>query len=375
MAESLDMPVIESKNIFLKKRSRTILYLILLILLCLIAGCICWLSLGKVSSVAARVDGTVYTVAPQISAAVQELYVQPGEVVTQGQELAKLDIGFQKNSANNVAGLGDIGAGLGNMSERQLAERLSAAQREEERLRIHREEKVVEHVRAQLAMRSSQPRSSAAYEQSANAERIARTNMEQAKEEFDRASKIRAATEKELNRVRALARRTGRNSGSFSQSEASQPQPKVDGGIFSPINGRIIAVNASHGQMLQKGQPIFIILPTGKDLGTNAVWVQAWFPIDAKDELAHGQPALVSLSSGLELKGQIGDIFNPQALPESLMLTLSREDLANIKSKNLFIPCRITLENLSQFPVDKVFPGLPVKCEVQTRSILGFKGW
>ncbi len=260
-------------------------------------------------------------------------------------------------------------------TERQLAERLAAAQREEEKFRLVREEKVVEHVRAQLAMRSAQTRTGHSNEHAINAEKIARANMEKAKEDFDRASKVRAVTEKELNRIRALARRAGSYSASQSRTENSQSQPKVDGGIFSPINGRIVAVNAAQGQMLQKGQPIFIILPTGQDLGTNAVWVQAWFPIDAKEELAHGLPAEIFLSSGLALKGQIGEIFQPQALPESLMLTLSSEQLSGIKSKTLFIPCRITLENLSGIPADKVFPGLPVRCVVQTRSILGFRGW
>ncbi len=374
MAE-LDMPVMETKKSFFYKR-RTIVILALLSLLCIIAGCICWLSLGKVSSVAARIDGTVYTVAPQISAALQDLYVQPGQVVSQGQELAKLDIGVNKPGSSNFSDATRMNEiGYVQSTERQLAERLAAAQREEEKFRLVREEKVVEHVRAQLAMRSAQTRTGHSNEHAINAEKIARANMEKAKEDFDRASKVRAVTEKELNRIRALARRAGSYSASQSRTENSQSQPKVDGGIFSPINGRIVAVNAAQGQMLQKGQPIFIILPTGQDLGTNAVWVQAWFPIDAKEELAHGLPAEIFLSSGLALKGQIGEIFQPQALPESLMLTLSSEQLSGIKSKTLFIPCRITLENLSGIPADKVFPGLPVRCVVQTRSILGFRGW
>lgn len=375
MAESIDMPVIETQKGFIYKR-RTFVILALLTLLCIIAGCICWLSLGKVSSMAARLDGTVYTVAPQISAAMQDLYVQPGQVVSQGQELAKLDIGLNKpglNDSSDASRMNEIG--YAQSTERQLAERLAAAQREEEKFRLVREEKVVEHVRAQLAMRSAQSRTGHASEHAINAEIAARANMEKAKEDFDRASKVRAVTEKELSRIRALARRAGSFSASQNRTENSQPQPKVDGGIFSPINGRIIAVNANQGQMLQKGQPIFIILPTGQDLGTNAVWVQAWFPMDAKEALVHGLPAEISLSSGLELKGQIGEIFQPQALPESLMLTLSSEQLSEIKSKNLFIPCRIALENLSGIPADKVFPGLPVRCVVQTRSILGFRGW
>lgn len=373
MAESIDMPVMESRKSFLQKR-RTLIILTFLTLLCIIAGCICWLSLGKVSSVAARLDGTVYTVAPQVSAAMQDLYVQPGQVVSQGQELARLDIGLNRPGSNNAQDASNLN-GYAQTTERQLAERLAAAQREEEKFRLLREEKVVEHVRAQLAMRSAQARAGQASEHTANAERIARANMEKAKEDFDHASKVRAVTEKELNRIRALARRAGSFSASRNRPETTQPQSRVDGGIFSPINGRIIAVNASQGQTLQKGQPIFIILPTGQDLGTNAVWVQAWFPVDAREALAHGLPAEISLSSGLELKGQIGEIFQPQALPESLMSTLSSEQLSEIKSKNLFIPCRIALENLSGIPADKVLPGIPVNCVVQTRSILGFRGW
>ncbi len=69
MAE-LDMPVMETKKFF--TNAAPLSFWLCFLLLCIIAGCICWLSLGKVSSVAARIDGTVYTVAPQISAALQD---------------------------------------------------------------------------------------------------------------------------------------------------------------------------------------------------------------------------------------------------------------------------------------------------------------
>ncbi len=128
--------------------------------------------------------------------------------------------------------------------------------------------------------------------------------------------------------------------------------------------------------MLQKGQPIFIILPTGQDLGTNAVWVQAWFPADVKEELAHGLPAEIFffIGPGVE-RSNWRNISTTGATGIFNVNSPSSEQLSEIKSKNLFIPCRITLENLSGIPADKVFPGLPVRCVVQTRSILGFRGW
>ncbi len=124
-------------------------------------------------------------------------------------------------------------SGMSSQLRRQLAERLAAAQREEEKFRLVREEKVVEHVRAQLAMRSAQTRTGHSNEHAINAEKIARANMEKAKEDFDRASKVRAVTEKGIKPHSGLLPDVPEVIQHLkSRTENSQSQPKVDGGIF-----------------------------------------------------------------------------------------------------------------------------------------------
>lgn len=364
MSESIEMPPVESQRRWNKKHLYLLGFLVLFIL-CIITGLICWLALGKIESVAGRLDGTVYTISSQINSAMEEIYIRIGEEVKQGQVLAKVE--EQKTSGVPPEPLTEQ-LSKAQMYERQMTERLSAAQQEEERYRRVREQRVTEHVRAQLAMRSVSSPNSTQYKQLAAAERKARQIMERAKEDFDNSSKIRAATEKELNKIR-ITRKKLIASLKENPQQPVQQEKMPENTIHSPVEGRVMAVYASPGDALKIGQPIFIIFPNDSSQSDN-VWAQVWFSREAGKALKPGQEAEIEISDGLKITGNVSEVFSPQPLPEGLAAIMD-----SAYKTQLFIPGKIKLPPLDKIEREKFLPGIPIKCEIFTRSLFGFKGW
>lgn len=366
MSQNIELPVIEKKFFWNRKRLSIALF-ILLFFLCLIAGIICWLALGKIESNAGRLDGTVYTVSSQINAIVQKIFVTPGTEVMKGQELAKLEI---RGDRTNYMDSMQEQFSKSQIQERQLSEKLFAAQEEEERYRRIREQKVTEHVRIQLAMRSLSDNNSIQYKKYAAAEKVARQNMEKANEEFEQISKARYAAEKELNRIRTLNKKFAPSFKGASKGESQAIVQAQENVIFSPADGRIMAVNAAPGEIVQTSQPIFIILPATSDTNNN-VWATAWFAREAGKGLKLGQAAEVEITDGSKIEGIVEEIYPPQPLPAGYQSNEPREN----KQKQLFVSCKIKFPEMNGLESKKFIPGTPIKCIIYTRSLLGFKGW
>lgn len=337
--------------------------LLILMLTCAIAAAFSWwLAQGKVNSVYARVDSIVYTVEPETRALVERVLVSSGDNVIVGQPLATIELPAEQvptpaQGANPITGRLDIT----HETESRLAQRAAQARAEEEKFQQMHQARVTEFVRAQLALRAVDPGNQAMWQAAAQAEETARSRRDLALEEFERASKARAAVDTELNIIRAeLARQRlrGQPEKPQKQKKEAEPQPPQLATLYAPVAGKIMGVNARQGYAIQPGQPVFLIMPqeNGKDAQS---WIQAWFPLSAKEMLKAGQKADIR-SGDTVVTGHITDIAPvPQPLPT---------ESSPAASHRQYLPVRIQLDNPAS--ISKFAPGARMECQIQTRYVI-----
>ena len=213
----------------LKKHGRMFLRLLpLWVIGCLVAAGWWWIESGRVTSTWAMLDGMVYAVSSEFPAKVESVAVREGDRVKKGQVLARLDA---RAYAGRVGEAGREAAGLRAMagppsieetaarlkqaqdSEQEMVRRIALARHDEDLKQKAREERVAEHVRAQLALRTLDSQGgeravgSARYAAAKQAEAQTRLAKERAIVEFEQVSLVRAAIDQELARVRAEALR------------------------------------------------------------------------------------------------------------------------------------------------------------------------
>lgn len=346
--------------------------LALLFFLCAVAaaaGFSWWLSEGKISSVYARVDTVVYTVEPEYLTRVEKILVHQGEEISYGKPLANIQSAQVDQSQNpdpeaaNPDSLSNSSEISGRINattenERDMSNRLARARAEEERYQRVLQQRVTEHVRAQLYMRSIDPGNYMAYQQATNMEQAARARSDVANEEFEKVSKLRAAIETELGRIRyEISRRKLRGARAEQPSpKKPQPQPQLApkfDTLYAPVSGRIMSINARPGQTVLRGQPVFVILPAGQ----NENWIQAWFPLSAQRMLKLGQKAIIK-SGNIHLTGQVAGIGSEaQSLPTE-----------SGRQNTQYLPVRI--QALEPRELGKLAPGTNVDCQIQTRYVL-----
>ena len=185
--------------------------------------CWWWLQPPGPTSVRAVVDGMVFPVVSPFSARVEAVFVAEGDRVRQGQVLARMDTTELKErfaaagretaalrAPSGPPGMEEMAQRLraAQEAEQDMTRRLGLARHEEDMKRRVREERVAEHVRAQLHRRSldnqggeaavGKARHTAARE----AETRTRQDMERAAADFEAASRERAALDQELARIR-----------------------------------------------------------------------------------------------------------------------------------------------------------------------------
>lgn len=361
-AEYIELPVHPSgKRPFFKTWKGAVL--ILFILAVIVAGCFSWwLSEGKVSSSYARVDTVVYTVQPEIPARVDKILVREGEEVREGQPLAIID--SAPEMPQNITPAPEAApTSPTEQSEKRIATQLAQARAEEANLQRLHHQRVTEHVRAQLALRSVNPAFVGAYEEAARMEVEARNSMNQAREEFEKASKKRAALDLELAHIHyEIARRGPRSRKPSSPPPVPAPAPPavaqapVLESLYAPISGRIIGVGAIDGQNVYKGQPIFMIRPIDQD--TSGIWIQAWFPMAAQRLLKVGQKAAIK-SGDIHVTGRVAVISTePQYLPND----------SKKGEYTQFLPVQISIDDPAELA--RLTPGANVECQIQTRYMI-----
>ena len=400
MAESLYLEMSARKKSpagGLFRRVRFVLFLA--VAFALLAALWWWLAGGRVDSVRAVLDGMVYTVSPEFSARLEALSVREGDSVTAGQPVGRMDAGdyarHLREAGQEAASLRppDMAEMAGRLrqaqeAERDMVQRLAQARHEEEAKRRRREERVTEHVRAQLNLRSldSQGGERAAgksrYAAAQRAEAETRARMEDVKADFEQVSRMRAAMDQELGRVRdevlrakQLASRNRYAAPGSSRTAAPLPV-RADGTLYAPVNGRVLRGSAAPGQVVQGGEPVLLILPEGAD-AAQSFWVQAYFPLAAGEAIRAGQVCEVRLTpDGMRLSGTVAEVLAPQPLPsgqaQEMTRGLTQKGRTEVSGATLFLPVRIRLDAP---PPAGLLPGQSVDCVVRTRSILGFSGF
>lgn len=330
-----------------------------------------WLARGTIKSVSGRLDTLVFTVEPEYATRIDKVLVSPGDSVQSGQPLATMD------SSSFFVAPGASGADPGYSSrlnlamrtERQLAARANQARAEEERLQKFYQDRVTDHVRVQLAMRSG---SQANWQGLAQAEASARAARDQANAAFEQASRGRAALEQELNKIRAQLIRSGVKPEAFADKAPipAEPLPQIPNEIFAPVTGRVMRVDVQAGQTVNKGQTLFVILPTGQDYVSN-LWVEAWFPIEKGREIAVGQKALIKFGNSAHLEGKVQEISPPVSVagrgaPVNLGSASGNQQKPD---SSKFLPVRIAPEKPEE--ARTIQPGASAECQIQTRYLLG----
>lgn len=379
----------------LKKHGRMFLRLLpLWVIGCLVAAGWWWIESGRVTSTWAMLDGMVYAVSSEFPAKVESVAVREGDRVKKGQVLARLDA---RAYAGRVSEAGREAAGLRAMagppsieetaarlkqaqdSEQEMVRRIALARHDEDLKQKAREVRVAEHVRAQLALRTLDSQGgeravgSARYAAAKQAEAQTRLAKERAIVEFEQVSLVRAAIDQELARVRAEALRYKQLAssnryapkyvaGALGAAMNAVPQNAVDGNLYAPQDGRILRGIAMPGQSVQRGEPVVLLLPEGKE-AQKSFWLLAFFTQDAANALKPGQKCAITLKNDTRLEGRVYDRLDPQPLPPNAIAD-SKDASETAARPEVYVPVRITI---SDGEGKQFEPGMLGKCEVMTR--------
>lgn len=379
----------------LKKHGRMFLRLLpLWVIACLVAAGWWWIESGRVTSTWAMLDGMVYAVSSEFPAKVESVAVREGDRVKKGQVLARLDV---RAYAGRVGEAGREAAGLRAMagppsieetaarlrqaqdSEQEMVRRIALARHDEDLKQKAREERVAEHVRAQLALRTLDSQGgehavgSARYAAAKQAEAQTRLAKERAIVEFEQVSLVRAAIDQELARVRAEALRykqlASNNryapkyvAGALGAAMNAVPQNAVDGNLYAPQDGRILRGIAMPGQSVQRGEPVVLLLPEGKE-AQKSFWLLAFFTQDDANALKPGQKCAITLKNDTKLEGRVYDRLDPQPLPPNALAD-SKDAKETAGRPEVYVPVRITI---SDGEGKQFEPGMLGKCEIMTR--------
>lgn len=347
-----------------------------------------WLYSGRVASVAARLDGMVHVVAPRFSGHLASLDVKEGDAVTTGQPIGSMETGaYDRQLAQAAAEAAALRPPQGpdivesaarlrqaQEAERDFAVRIAQARHEEDTLRQLREERVTEHVRAQLALRSldSQGGERAVgkqeYAAACEAEALARTRKDAVVAEFERASLMRAAMAQELGRIRQeiMAARAHASQRRVAQRGTTE-RLAADGTLFAPVGGTVLRRLAEPGQLLQAGEPALFIAPAGQNSG-DAFWVDAWFPAGEGNTIRAGQRCSITIGD-VGLSGTVREVLPPQPLPEGVGASSPATDsggAASLRRSVAYLPVRIALNE--ELPRG-LTPGATADCVVMTHGL------
>ena len=371
------------------------------VLLCCAAGLYWWIMAGRVVSSWAMLDAIVYPITSDFAARVKSVEVREGDSVREGQIIARLDVRdivreFQA-ARRDVSGLRvmlpypdmkDAANRLRQVqeSEQDLTRRIAAARHEESVKKQEREDLVAKHVQVQLALRALENQGGAPvvgqtrYEAAKEAEARARSAMERAKEDFEKASLIRAAMDQEMSRLREeslhykrLFSRTRYGTPNYtrdainSTKEGSQSVQEPDGNLYAPRDGLILQTPVMSGQMVHADEPVALLLPHGNAAST-VYWVLAYFTFDVGAGIKPGQKCTIGVKGGekMDFSGSVCDVLEPQRLPDVALSTVSSVE-RDAGSTELFVPVRILINNIGEHLFK---PGTEVTCTVMTHHIL-----
>lgn len=376
-------------------RSRPPLWLRLLplwLVLLLAVGTVWWwVDSGRVESARAELDGMVLSVAPSYSARVLEVSVRPGQEVRQGALLARLDaadynrrLGQAAREADDLRrmagppGREETAARLrdAEAAEKDMVRRLAQARHEEDMRQRQRQESVAAHVRAQLHLRGLDSQGGArvvgqnVYAAARRSEAETRDAMDRATAAFEEVSRIRAALDQELGRVRSelLRYKELTSRGCYRQPagrDAPMPVPVAEATLRAPQDALVLRVLATPGQTAARDEPLVLLLPQG-EAASGGLWLRAGFlPEDAR-RLKPGQPCDVRLEAdGRILAGTVADLLPQEVAPAGDAAAPAAEP-AFVKNNTALTYVRIRLDVADS---SGLVPGMAARCSVRTRSL------
>ena len=367
MGEVLSMDVPPQKPS--RNRARLLLAVAVLLLALLLAGlALLWLSGSPVQSRWAALDAESQMLTAPYSAPVENVFVNEGMRVSSGQALLRLsneDLLRRQEQAGH-----DLRALRSDMVQREMAtERLQRAQaawegmvsrltiaRHEEELRSReREQKSVEHVRAQLALRGMAASGGPAYDKAARKEAEARAALEQAEKRFEQANQERAEAERDVMALRDEIQKAKRVAGPAAgvKTPSGSSLPSVDGVLTSAQDGLVLHVQTAQGQTVQRQQPLMEIVPSSSEYW----WVLAYFPAEQAGLLRQGMPCRVIIGGSKEsLDGEIAELAPAEKLNMPDQRDGPRENV---------VPARIRIPGVDMLAKGWK-PGQPAVCEVET---------
>lgn len=329
--------------------------LIILSLLILAALFSWWLANGKINSTQARLDTLVFTVGTEKQARIKSIYAMPGELVSQGQTLAVIETA-QDNPPSTQTAAQNPGQKL---QEKELENKIEAARLEEEQANKIYQEAVSDHVRAQLAMRSINPNNQIAYNSASSAVDMAKSKMDKAREAFDKISNLRVSLDRTLQFLRMGVKQ---KAPTRAQNMTPPASPNyLESNLVSPVQGRILNINAITGQIVPADHPVFYILPD-ESSDNDERWLQAWFPLNDKDKIKIGQKVSILFEkNNLNVLGKVDSIGQEaQALP-----LLQGDSIIKNYSSKLYLPVTIKFDKPDE--VANIAPGSSAECQIQTR--------
>lgn len=355
------------------KRRSPLVWASSLFLLAAVVGCGIWLwmYLGVVTTDKAVVDGRLYTIAPRISSSVIEVLAAQGQNVGQGQPLVRLDGAFyqrpgtQADAAPGVRPEPTPAETAERMARAQAMEeaavqRVAALRRNEELARREMERQVTVHVQAQLDMRGMEARgaSGGQIERARKKELQARESMEHSRAALEQSSRVRAAVEGELIRVRedvARARRAGQNAPAASSADSMLAgDPTV---LKAPVSGRIVQQAAVAGESVRQGQPLVSMV---SDDARN-LWVLAYFSEKAAENLRPGQRCDIRPdASAKSVPGVVDAVFPPEKTPEHQ---------GNPLIGGMRVPVRVRITAYEPDSMPPLTWGMTTSLAVHTRTI------
>lgn len=347
----------------------------------LLIGLVWWfVGNKKTSSIWAVLDGNIYTVNSEFSGIIESIMVNEGDMVVSRQPMGRLasvnarhmDLSRQDLSSFRPPDLAEMEARIkqAEEAEKNIVVRIANARKDEEAKKRIFEQAANDHAKAQYQRRSLDSQmvlhsSSGQYQSAQKLESESFSNKEKCREEFELASRTRAALDQELGRIRDEINRAKQI---VSQNRYSMPgkrlvpnstQPAdITSTIYATTSGKVVRCNVKPGQEIEQGEPIFLIAPDNKMSEKQPLWVQAYFSMADADKIKHGQSCeIIFEQSGIKAQGKVGYINSPQPLPSDAKKQLQE----NLSSD--FLPVRISLDAKSDQTPDI---GSIVKCTIKS---------
>ena len=243
-------------------------------------------------------------------------------------------------------------------AENNAVQRVNAARREEDARKQHLDNLVMLQAKAELRLRglNDQSPTNPTYQKYAAEVVAMKKRVEQARDDFERVSRVRAALNQELQRVHYEIQEAKRLA-SLNRYVPTKVVPtttsekvsvnQAHGSLLAPVSGKVLTVSAYPGQMVQKGDPIVLIMP--REPGEDGLWINAWFSVDDGKKLEVGKMCQVEkLANGEIFAGRIQSISKPSPLPKG-------DAFNKVPNRDgMFLPVRVAVSSATLQPGDEV---------------------